>query len=417
VKILFVTPTSPIPAITGGRQRSNLLARALQAIGKVDTFLVRGEPDLTDEHLDILRRSYGLVGVESPQNLTEIGIWRHVRPIGPAAINRLVNFAFPLGRYTVSHPRLQAALERAVDLSRYDAIVCRYLSTAVAAGLLGKPRVVVDVDDMETSLVEMRLASASDSPLRRLMLRRIHRGLQGIEQKQLAQCDHVWVAKADDLARVGHERASVLPNIPFVEDNSVAPTSVQIPSCCDSRVLLTVGMLSHIPNVQGIDAFVTESWPAIARRVPGAEYHIVGSRLDPKVRSRWKSVPGVRVVGFVQDLQPCYAAAAATVCPVPWGGGTNIKVAESLAYGRPALLSAAAHRGWETIFPENECVYVARTAAEFVRKGIALLEDGALREQMGKAGRAAVQTNLDFSAFCKAVWRPLEQLGSKGNAS
>ena len=58
-------PNTPIPPINGGFQRSNMLGRALQRIGEVQTLYIRpasGEA-LTEEHRERLRREFGLIGV------------------------------------------------------------------------------------------------------------------------------------------------------------------------------------------------------------------------------------------------------------------------------------------------------------------------------------------------------------------
>ena len=64
-------------------------------------------------------------------------------------------------------------------------------------------------------------------------------------------------------------------------------------------------------------------------------FGIIGYRALPVA-----ALPNVEVSGFVQDLPPVYERAAFTVAPIYWGGGTKIKVLESLAYGRTCVASA-----------------------------------------------------------------------------
>jgi glycosyltransferase involved in cell wall biosynthesis len=416
VRILLITPVAPHPPSTGGRQRTNLLFRGLCSVGHTDTFLIAGEADVPDAERSRLAADYHVVGTAAPQVASEIGWVRHLRSLHPAHVNRAVNVLAPLRQYALPQPRVAAALRAAVDLDAYDVIVGRYLSALVAADVLSRERVVVDVDDLPTALIDMRLQSGVDGPIRRAYLRRIRSRLGGVERRQLAACAHVWVANPDDIGRIGHDRCSTLPNIPFVAAGQVEVCDEEIPQSPNSRTLLTVGMLNHVPNVQGIDHFLSAAWPAIRRRVPDAEYRIVGSRLMPDAAERWGRHPGVRVVGFVPDLRREYEAAAVTVCPIPWGGGTNIKVAESLAHGVPAIISPAAHRGWRDVFPEPDAVLVARTADDYAGHAATLLGDPARRLAMGEFGRRAVRASLRFATFRDRIAHTLASLSRSSAA-
>jgi len=412
MRILLVTPVSPCPTRTGGQQRTNLLYRALAEAGSVDTFLLCGEPDISADDRACLARQFNLVGMARPQVASEIGWTRRFRHLSPPHVNRIVNVLHPMRQFTEPHPRVVAALHEAVNLDAYDVIVSRYLSAAVACGILGRPRVVVDIDDLQTSVLDMRLTSATDNSLRRAYLGRIRKKLASVQKRQLARCAHAWVANPADLEALGDAPGSHLPNIPFVGLGQPEICDQEMAWATSSLTVLTVGMLSHVPNVRGIDDFLSSAWPAIRRRVPSAQYRIVGSRLDPQLADRWSRIPGVNVAGFVADLKPEYAAAAVTVCPIPWGGGTNIKVAESLAYGVPAVVSRPGHRGWQEIFREDECVLVAPTTDAFIEHVVALLGDVTRRRTMGEAGRQAVRQHLRFKAISRHVHATLEGVAS-----
>jgi len=254
MKILLVTPVVPFPPNTGARQRTNLLFRALSLLGRTDTFVISGEPDGFAAHLARLSADFNVIGEGRPQQVSEIGWLRHVRRLHPGHVNRIVNVLAPMRQYTEPQPRVAASLRAAANIESYDIIVGRYLSSLVAADLLGHRKVVVDVDDLPSALVEMRLASHVDGGIRRHYLRRIAANLATVEARQLAACSHVWVANPSDRARVGHDRTSVLPNIPFVCEGISEICEQPMTHAESSRVLLTVGMLNHVPNVQGIDS-------------------------------------------------------------------------------------------------------------------------------------------------------------------
>ncbi len=410
MKLLLVTPVVPFPPNTGGRQRTNMLFRALSRLGHTDTFVLSGEQDISSGARDRLAREFNVIGSARPQQVSETGWFRLLRPLHPGHVNRVANVLAPMRQFTEPHPRVAAALRAATDLGDYDFIVGRYLSSVVAADLLGHRRVVVDVDDLPTTLLDMRLASKADTGIRKAYLRRLRTRLTAVERRLLTACSHVWVANPTDLSHVDHDRASVLPNIPFAAEGVPEICDRHVTQAISSRILLTVGMLNHVPNIQGIDRFLAAAWPAIRARVPGAQYRIVGSLLGPDLAERWSRNPGVTVVGFVDDLRGEYEAAAATVCPIPWGGGTNIKVAESFAYGVPSIISAAAHRGWHEVFPDGDAVLVARSDEAFVEHAVELLDKPQRRHAMGDSGREAVRKHLRFETICRRVQADIEAL-------
>lgn len=59
------------------------------------------------------------------------------------------------------------------------------------------------------------------------------------------------------------------------------------------------------------------------------------------------AVPGVRVLGFVDDLGRLYEESLAVVTPIQSGAGTCIKVLEGVVYGRKVFSTAVGLRGFD----------------------------------------------------------------------
>jgi glycosyltransferase involved in cell wall biosynthesis len=104
----------------------------------------------------------------------------------------------------------------------------------------------------------------------------------------------------------------------------------------DARVLF-FGRMDYAPNAIGLLRFAREAWPRIAAARPDAELVVVGAGLAPDAAGELRALPGVRVAGEVEDLRAEIAAARLVVVPVWQGGGTRLKVLESLAAARPVL--------------------------------------------------------------------------------
>jgi glycosyltransferase involved in cell wall biosynthesis len=119
-------------------------------------------------------------------------------------------------------------------------------------------------------------------------------------------------------------------------------------------------------------------------------------------------MPGVRALGYVEDLAAEYRGCAVAVVPIFSGGGTNIKVVEAMSHARPCLLSACAARGFDAVVRDGETALLASSPEDFARHTILLLKDGALRRRMGEAGYKAIQQSYSFEAVRNEVGRTIE---------
>ena len=133
---------------------------------------------------------------------------------------------------------------------------------------------------------------------------------------------------------------SWLPNIPK------ASKCLYISSDNVQMQLLTVGMFAYIPNLSGVDWFVSSIWPIIHNKYPQMVYGIVGKGIPKSYDMRWRSVPGVRIFGFVPKIEQMYANSKAVVVPLLTGGGTSVKTIEALAYGKKVFSTSIGARGF-----------------------------------------------------------------------
>jgi glycosyltransferase involved in cell wall biosynthesis len=106
--------------------------------------------------------------------------------------------------------------------------------------------------------------------------------------------------------------------------------------------------------------------------------------------------PGVDVVGFVDDLRPYLASAAALVVPLRLGGGTRLKIVEGMAMGRPIVSTTLGAEGIEAT-PERD-ILIADEPAAFAASVIRLLDDPALRRRLGQAGRQLAVERYSWAA-------------------
>lgn len=108
--------------------------------------------------------------------------------------------------------------------------------------------------------------------------------------------------------------------------------------------LVFVGNMDYTPNVDAAERLADAIFPAIRRRLPGAELHLAGAG---RGCARMAGRPGVRIHGFVADLAVFYRHATVAVVPLRAGGGTRLKLLEAFAHGVPVVGTPTAAAGLE----------------------------------------------------------------------
>lgn len=409
-RTLFITPLPPYPPTAGGgRQRTNLILRALLRVGQVDTLILNDPGTLSAQEHHRIEEQFGDVGWVTPLRRGERGSWRFIHPLKPRTIDRL---AHHLGRRAVDFrpdPGVHAWLRRRLAHRHYDVIVARYLPAAMKSGAFqsGVP-VVVDVDDLETQVYRSRLQVPGLRGWQRAAIRHHLRQVDKLVPRWLGQAAHLWLSSEADRPLIAHPSVSVLPNIPFDwgEDVSANGPLPQAPADC--HVVLAVGSMTHRVNVDAIDRFTRRVWPRVRSACPDAVLRIAGAGMSDTMRQRWAAVQGVEPIGYVEDISQAYRGCAFTVAPLFEGGGTKIKVLESLRFGRAVVATDHACRGHENRLPDRETVWIARDEDGLTNGCVRLLRNPALRDTLAREGRARIEQYFSFDRFAKTVAEAFE---------
>jgi polysaccharide biosynthesis protein PslH len=77
--------------------------------------------------------------------------------------------------------------------------------------------------------------------------------------------------------------------------------------------------------------------------------------------------------GYVSDVRSVLASAAASVAPIRSGGGTRLKIIESMALRTPVVATSKAVEGLDV--RDGEHVLIADTKVDFARQAISILQN------------------------------------------
>ena len=282
----------------------------------------------------------------------------------------------------------------------------------VQAGLVGSHPLIVDIDDLDSDIYESRRNRPDSSRSQKIVAWNQVRQLKRIENDAIKQIDHAWVTNSDDLEKITDRvNASILPNIPF---SSSDETVRQVSSPANSEpILLIVGSLKYRVNTRAIVRFLDSVWPSIRQLSRNARFRIVGVGMTDAHRRDWGAVDGVEPVGFVDDLAEEYDMCAATVVPIFEGGGTKIKVVESLLNGRDAVVTTHASRGFGDALGSADGLHVVGDEREMAQRCAKLLNEPERREAAYRRGSDTVRRVFGFEQFAQVVASTVESVTQK----
>jgi glycosyltransferase involved in cell wall biosynthesis len=101
------------------------------------------------------------------------------------------------------------------------------------------------------------------------------------------------------------------------------------------------------------------------------------------------------VHGEVPDVRPWLERCAISVVPLRAGSGTRLKILEALSMERAVVSTRIGAEGIDVV--DGEHLLLADRPEEFADRVLALMEDEALRQRLGRNGRRLVEERYDWS--------------------
>lgn len=200
--------------------------------------------------------------------------------------------------------------------------------------------------------------------------KRAHLTSQVLEKKLIPRFNHVFVAsdtEADEVRRhTAFQHPFVLPNI-RPQESMLAPSPRTGP-----HEILFVGVLSYLPNRDGVLWFCREILPLLRqKRGDSILFRIIGFGDSPAL-DPIRNLPGVCLSGYQANLAPFYAGASMAVIPLRGGTGTRLKILEAFAYARPVVSTTVGAEGLAVTHDKN--ILLADTAETFSEACLSLID-------------------------------------------
>jgi len=410
VRVLWVKAGKLLPVDTGGKIRSYNLLR----------FLAKDKNKDKDKDHEVTLLSYygGLRDAEYEAALArELPGSQTLHTGGPGsnAIGQALDYLCRLpirAPYAVSkftHPAVRTAVTDWLSSGRFDVAVCDFLSASLNFPARPPIPCVLFQHNVESSLWQ-RMAAIESNPVKKLAYAIESAKMTGYERATLGRFDHVIAVSEHDRRQMLQMNPAcpitVVPTGVDTQKFNVAPPSSTTPP----RIVFT-GSMDWEPNIDAVDYFCSDIWPAIRKEFPDAIFQIVGRNPSPRVQRL--ASESVQVTGTVPSVAEYLEKASVVIVPLRIGGGTRLKIFEAMAMGKALVSTSIGAEGLEV--ESGRDLLLADNASSFADALLLLLRDVAVRRRIEQAA-VELAAQYDWSRVVKQFAEVLRKLKPASSA-
>jgi len=384
MRILVFYPYIPFPLDRGTHHRTFHLLQELAAVHEVD-FLALTQNGEGTEHLDIFRsfcRRVDFFSFDHPA-------WQKLFP------GRLFNpLPASVAHWTI--PGLPEKIRLMVEAGKHDAVhICDIVLVQYFLGHHLDLPVVVD-----RSRVDLQYQLMEGRHLKFGLKDKILRGegylkMLLYERKVAARTAMQIVCGPDDdlfIKRHISNKAVVKVLVNGVDLDFFNPQSAP-DQRAEKPCILFCGAMDYNPNIDALNWYFSEIHLRLKDLVPELEVLIVGKNPVETVRKHGL-LGGVRVTGGVPDVRPYYRRAWLQIVPLRIGGGTRLKIVESLAMGTPVISTTIGAQGLDLC--NNRDVLLADSVESFAAETARALRDENLRSELERNGTETAHARFSW---------------------
>jgi glycosyltransferase involved in cell wall biosynthesis len=172
--------------------------------------------------------------------------------------------------------------------------------------------------------------------------------------------------------------------------------------------VLFVGALNRPQNIQSVRFLAEKVWPVVRRDIPEAELLVVGGGLPSKEKERLFGIPGIRLAGYVENLEVVNKSASVFAAPVLSGGGIIVKILDAMAAGVPVVTTSCGNEGVRG--EAGKDILVADSPEDFARALVKLLRNPEMRNTVAERGHRHVAANFSEERLIRTLNAAYQEL-------
>lgn len=391
--ILWVCPSFLHPTDRGGQIRSLGMLRELHRRHNVH-FAALNPPS----NFEGLRRAH--------EYCSTFTVVEHLPPrrSSPRFLPQVLFSPFnsqPLAISRYASKELRRALSQLLAERQFDVVVCDFL--AAAPNIPDITSAVLFQHNVETTIWN-RHHESSAHPIKRAFFKMQARKMEKYERTVCQQAHHVIAVSAKD--------AEVMKQLFGIEHVEAVPTGVDVeyfrpPQAAERTAdLIFSGSMDWLPNVDAIEYFLGEIFPQITAQRPETTFVIAGRSPDPRVLKAAEPFPGVTVTGSVPDMRPYLWGSRVSIVPLRIGGGTRLKIYESMASGSPVVSTTIGAEGLD--HTDGKDILIADEPDAFAASCLRILENPEIGHMLAESALELVEQNFSWASVTRQFESILE---------
>jgi glycosyltransferase involved in cell wall biosynthesis len=413
MRILWVKADKLLPVQNGGNIRTYHVLRYLSARHELTFYSYYGGTPDPDYERELQRQLPGAVAVctgkrELSGAARALDYLAHIGAPAPYAVSRFAD------------AKVRKQIQTWFRERRFDVAVCDFLDAAVNfPGNLNLPSVLFQ-HNVESEIWRRHAATAGN-PAIGMMYRMEFRKMLRYERAAVCKFQHVIAVSENDRSLmtqwVDGDRVTVVPT--GVDLAEYRPDPAEFDKNSDPNPLARiaplvtfVGAMDWEPNVDAVEYFCSEVWPAIKAEMPQARFRIVGRNPDRRVQ-KWasdSSDKSIEVTGRVPSVVEHLRQSSIVIVPLRIGGGTRLKIYEAMATAKAVVSTTVGAEGLDVHHGRD--IILADDPHAFAQAVIMLLRDSELRRRYEKAA-AETAARYDWPAIGERFSEVLQSVAEK----
>jgi len=296
--------------------------------------------------------------------------------------------------------QMKRKLEELLRQERFDAIVCDFLFPA--PNIPDLESCILFQHNVEAVIWKRHAANAPSF---------VHRWYFQLQARRMEAFEGDVCRTVKSVVAVSEVDAELMRRRYGARQVNAIPTGVDMEYFTPDRPaspssdLVFLGSMDWMPNIDGAVWFVHDVLPLIRKRKPDCSVVFAGRRPARAIFDLASADSRIQVTGTVPDVRPFLWGATASIVPLRVGGGTRLKIFESMAAGVPVVSTTIGAEGL-AVQPGVE-ILLADDPAPFAECCLRVLEDSVARTRMAQAARGRVSSCFSWEAAALAFERLL----------
>jgi len=256
-------------------------------------------------------------------------------------------------------------------------------------------KIILDEHNAVWQVVE-RLWQGTRNPFMRWLLGREVRLLRILEGKACRRATVVLAVSEQDRQALHEVAGQAVPIevVPITVDVARF-ASVRAARDPQPNTIFTIGTMFWPPNSEGVQWWLRAGYAKLQALCSPVTYDIVGAKPPIALQRLASSQTGVRLHGYVADVEHFWIHATMLLVPLLSGGGVRVKILEAMAMGVPVVSTTVGCEGLAV--HDGEHLLLADTPEALATACSRLLHEPDLATQLAKNALHLVRQQYDTS--------------------